>query len=332
MTHTIRTDLVLEAREFIKEQAAKQMRQEQEVKGIEVETAGSEDVKVTRVKVVSPAGEAEIGKPMGSYITVEAPRLRENSKDLYEDTSRTVAIEIGNIINIPNDAPVLIVGLGNWNVTPDALGPRVVSKVMVTRHMIQNAPEEVQPGTRPVCAIAPGVLGITGMETGEIIQGVVEKTKPALVIAIDALASRKMERVSTTIQMADTGISPGSGVGNKRMSLTKQTLGIPVIAVGVPTVVDAATIASDAIDMVLENMAKQTNGSGNQFYDVLKNMEQTQKYTLIQDVLSPYVGNLMVTPKEIDEIIDNIAGIIANGLNIALHESIGLKDVDRFLN
>jgi spore protease len=131
--------------------------------------------------------------------------------------------------------------------------------------------------------------------------------------------------------MADTGISPGSGVGNKRMSLSKDTLGVPVIAVGVPTVVDAATIASDAIDLLLENAANQ-NGESNRFYDAFKNMAQAEKFNWIQEVLSPYVGNLMVTPKEIDEVIDNIAGIIANGINIALHESIGLKDVDRFLN
>lgn len=183
---------------------------------------------------------------------------------------------------------------------------------------------------RPVCAIAPGVLGITGIETGEIVKGVVEKIKPGLVIAIDALASRKMERVSTTIQISDTGISPGSGVGNKRMELSSNTLGVPVIAIGVPTVVDAATMANDTIDLVLDTMVKEA-GQGTDFYNMLKTIDRDEKYELIKEVLSPYIGNLIVTPKEIDDIIEKISKAVANGLNIALHEGITLADVNRYI-
>lgn len=328
---SIRTDLVLEAREIFKEQALRELQQEREPQGVEVENAGTDQIRISRVRVVSPAGEKEVGKPMGNYITIEVPRLRENDQDLYEDTCRAVAKELESIVKIAKNDTVLIVGLGNWNVTPDALGPKVIEKVMVTRHMTENAPQQVQEGVRPVCAVAPGVLGITGIETGEIIKGIVDKVRPALIIAIDALASRKMNRVSTTIQLADTGIVPGSGVGNRRMALTRETLGVPVIAVGVPMVVDAATIANDAMDLILDAMIREA-GPGSQFYTTLKNMETGEKYSLIQSVLSPYVGDLMVTPKEIDEIVDRIAGIIANGLNMALHESVGLGDVNRFIH
>ena len=228
----------------------------------------------------------------------------------------------------------MVVGLGNWNVTPDALGPKVINRLMVTRHMIQIAPDQVQDGLRPVCAISPGVMGITGIETGEIIKGVVEKVRPDVLICIDALASRKLDRVNTTIQLADTGIVPGSGVGNKRMELSKKTLGIPVIAIGVPTVVDAATIANDAIDLVLDSMIEQAgqNGQDSQFYVTLKNMNRDEKYAMIKQLMEPYVGNLIVTPKEVDEVIDRIAKVIANGLNMSLHESVGMMNVERFLN
>jgi len=225
---------------------------------------------------------------------------------------------------------LLVIGLGNWNVTPDALGPKVVSRLMVTRHLLEYVPDQVDEGVRPVCAVSPGVLGITGIETGEIVRGIVDRVKPDVVIAIDALASRKMERVNTTIQIADTGISPGSGVGNKRMELSRETLGVPVIAIGVPTVVDAATMANDTIDLVIDNLIREAKEDSH-FYNMLKNIDRNEKYQLIQEVLQPYVGNLVVTPKEIDDVVDRIAKVIANGLNIALHQGITLNDVNRYV-
>jgi len=329
---SIRTDLALEAKELFKQQALREtMHEHGEPPGVEVENAGTDAIKITRVRVVSPTGEASIGKPMGIYITLEVPGLKENDQQLIEETSKTLAKELSSMIKLKEKSTILIVGLGNWNVTPDALGPKVVSSVMVTRHLIEYVPEQVDKGVRPVCAIAPGVLGITGIETGEIIKGIVDRVKPDIIIAIDALASRKMERVSTTIQLADTGIAPGSGVGNKRMELSKNTLGIPVIAIGVPTVVDAATMANDTIDLVLDNMIKQAS-KGTEFYNMLREINRDEKYELIQEVLKPYVGNLIVTPKEIDDIIERVSKIIANGLNIALHQGITLKDVNRYVH
>ena len=328
----IRTDLAQEAYELFKQQAVREVMQErEEPPGVEVENAGDKEIKITRVKVTSPTGESSIGKPMGNYITLEIPGIKEHEQELYEKSCKALATELTRIIHLDEKSSVLVVGLGNWNVTPDALGPKVVSSMMVTRHLLEYVPEEVDEGVRPVCAIAPGVLGITGIETGEIVKGIVDKVKPSLVIAIDALASRKMERVNSTIQISDTGISPGSGVGNKRMALSKETLGVPVIAIGVPTVVDAATMANDTIDLVIDTMIKEAP-QGTDFYNMLKSIDRNEKYELIQEVLDPYVGNLIVTPKEIDDNIERLSKIIANGLNIALHKGITLKDVNRYVH
>ena len=223
-----------------------------------------------------------------------------------------------------------MVGLGNWNITADALGPKVIRSLMVTRHLKEYVPEEIDEGIRPVCAIAPGVLGITGIETGEIVRGLVEKIKPKLVIAIDALCSRKTERINTTIQIADTGITPGEGVGNKRRALNKETLGIPVVAIGVPTVVDAATIANDCIDLILHSL-KNHAGEEKPLYKVLDTIEAEDKYSLIRGAIEPSLGNFIVAPKEVDTIIDDISKVIANGINISLHEGIDLADVDRYV-
>lgn len=332
LKRNIRTDLALEATEIFREQAVNNTLEERgEPTGVEVENAGTQDIKITRVKVTSPTGEASIGKPMGNYITLEIPGLKNNDQQLYENSCKAFAKELINILKLGDKSTILIVGLGNWNVTPDALGPKVISSVMVTRHLLEYIPEQVDKGVRPVCAVAPGVLGITGIETGEIVRGIVDRVKPDLIIAIDALASRKMERVSTTIQIADTGISPGSGVGNKRMELSKSTLGVPVIAIGVPTVVDAATMANDAIDLVIDSMIEQAQ-QGTEFYNMLKSIDRNDKYQLIQEVLRPYIGNLIVTPKEIDDIIERISKVIANGLNIALHQGITLNDVNRYVH
>ncbi|MCX7842411.1 MAG: GPR endopeptidase [Clostridia bacterium] len=328
----IRTDLALEAHELFRQQAMKEMLQERgEPPGVDVENAGDEDIRITRVRVTSPTGEASIGKPMGNYITLEVPRLRDNDQELYERTCKFLANELASLITIGEKDAVLVVGLGNWNVTPDALGPKVISSMMVTRHLLEYVPEQVDEGVRPVCAIAPGVLGITGIETGEIVKGIVDRVKPKAIIAIDALASRKTERVSTTIQLADTGIAPGSGVGNKRMELSQATLGVPVIAIGVPTVVDAATMANDTIDLVMDSLIKEAS-QGTEFYNMLKSIDRNEKYELIQEVLKPYIGNLIVTPKEIDDIIEKISKVIANGLNIALHKGITLQDVNRYVH
>ncbi len=328
----IRTDLALEVHE--KNQAdikrAGTARTYPYGEGVEVEEDGNDNIHVTRVKITSPKGEENIGKPMGNYVTLDVPKLKENDRDLYENTCRAVAYELQKLIRLEEKDTVLVVGLGNWNITPDALGPKVSSYLMVTRHLHQYLPEQVDDGVRPVCSISPGVLGLTGIETGDIVKGVVEQVHPALVIAIDALASRKMNRINTTIQIADTGISPGSGVGNKRAELSQNTMGVPVIAIGIPTVVDAATMANDTIELVVDNLMSHSK-EGTEFYRMLKEMDQNDKYALIREVLEPYGGNLVVTPKEMDDVIERVSKVVANGINMALHKNIHFDDIDRYL-
>jgi spore protease len=320
----VRTDLAVEAKEIYQ-------KQNNEIPGVEVQENREGDVKITYVKVVNDVGERMMGKPKGTYVTIDMPRFTHYDGETMDDVSRVLGKTLSSMVKIDDGMTALVVGLGNWNITPDALGPKVVSKVMVTRHLKQLIPDQIDEGIRPVCAIAPGVLGLTGMETGEIIKGVVEKVKPNLIVCIDALASRKMERVNSTIQIGDTGISPGSGVGNKRMEISKQTLGIPVIAIGVPTVVDAATMANDTIDMVLDEMIGQSK-QGGEFYNMLRSIDKNEKQRMIQDILDPYVGNLMVTPKEVDLVIDSVSKVIANGINIALQPALDLEDINKFLN
>ena len=224
----------------------------------------------------------------------------------------------------------MIVGLGNWNITPDALGPKVIDRVLVTRQYFVNYNKESDETVANVAAISPGVMGTTGIETMEIIKGVVEKIKPDLVIAVDALASRKMERISTTIQISDTGISPGSGIGNNRSTLDQETLGVPVIAIGIPTVVDAATIVNDTLDLIIGSLITEAK-VGTEFYNLLSDISSEDKYALIQDVLQPSMANIIVTPTDIDLLIDDLSIIVANGLNMALHPGIDLKDVNRYM-
>ena len=320
----IRTDLALEAREIHEE------KEEKSIPGVEVDIAGDDEIRITRVEIVDDVGSEIMGKPKGNYITIEVPNLKEKDIDLMEDVSRTIAKELIMLADIGDDSSILIVGLGNWNVTPDALGPKVVEKILVTRHMKEYIPEQLENGVRSVCALAPGVLGITGIETSEIILGVVNRIKPDLVIAIDALASRKLERVNSTVQIADTGINPGSGVGNNRKELSEESLGVKVIAIGVPTVVDAVTIANDTLDMALDNLVKETKGE-KRFYEMLQGIDREEKLELINDVLSEQMRGMMVTPKEIDSLIEDISDVIAEGLNISLHPSIHMDDVGRFI-
>lgn len=321
----IRTDLAIEATQVCEKD------NKGNIPGVEVGEHKDGEIKVTSVKIINEVGEKAMGKPKGTYITIDIPEFTHYDAGSMDEVSKVLAQTLTPLFKLEESMTALVVGLGNWNVTPDALGPKVISKLMVTRHLKQLVPDSIDEGIRPVCAIAPGVLGLTGIETSEIIRGVVEKIKPNLVICIDALASRKMNRVNSTIQIGDTGISPGSGVGNRRMELSEKTLGVPVIAIGVPTVVDAATMANDTIDLVLDEMIKASKNGG-QFYDMLKSIDKNEKQKMIEELLNPYVGDLMVTPKEVDMVINSLSKIIANGINIALQPALDLDDINRYLN
>lgn len=320
----IRTDLAIENREIYKES------RNEHSKDIDLEKSEHVNYTVTRIKVLNKKGSEDIRKPIGTYITIDVPNLNKTDEDLKDEISQALAKEIKALGKNKEDSKILIVGLGNWNITPDALGPKVVERVLVTRQYFVNFNKEIDETVANVAALSPGVMGITGIETGEILKGVLDHIKPDLIIAVDALASRNIDRLSTTIQISDTGINPGAGVGNNRMELSEESLGVPIIAIGIPTVVDAATIVNDTLDLIIDSL-KEEAVEGSEFYSLLAGISSEEKYTLIQDVLQPYSKNLIVTPTDIDVIIDDLSIIIANGLNIALHPGIDIKDVNRYI-
>lgn len=318
----ISVDLAVEAREIVRGQTG------QEIPGCIMDKETYDNATVTIVRIVEKYAEEIMGKPQGTYVTIEAPVIRENNRQAHQDVAEVLGKQLAALFNLPEHANVLVVGLGNWNATPDALGPKVVGMTLVTRHMYNYAPQEIRAGMRSVSALSPGVLGLTGIETAEIIKGVVDKVQPELVVAVDALASRSVERIGTTIQLADTGIAPGSGVGNKRVGINKESMGVPVIAIGVPTVVPAAIIAGETLDRLLE----QTKNNP-QLQAIYKNMNSDAFQPIVNAVLQPYTsGQLMVTPKEIDALIQNTAKIIAGGISLALHPSISAEEYSLYLH
>lgn len=298
----IRTDLAVEAASMHKG----------ELSGIESETEEKDGIKIERIKIKTEDAARAVGKPCGNYITITTRDLSENDRDEYEAACMCVANELKDILNIEERASVLAVGLGNEHITADSIGPKSVKNLLVTRHIKEMMPEEVDESVRSVSALSPGVMAFTGIETSEIIKGVTDKTKPDLVIAIDALASRSMTRLGRTIQIADTGINPGSGVGNNRKELSEKTLGVKVIAIGVPMVVDAITVAVDAMDVT-----GATEDEKFVFVETYKRME-------------PGNTDMVVTPKDVDSLSDRSAKIIANGINIALQSALGKEDIDRY--
>jgi spore protease len=349
--YSIRTDLAREAHEL----ALKKLDERTRIPGVRVEEKTENGITTSWIWIDSEEGAVAIGKAPGIYLTLEIPALRSKDSMLEQ---RVATYFIGQFerflqeVGIKPDDACLIVGLGNRNVTADAFGPLVVKHSLITRHLFELAPESVDEGYRSVSAISPGVLGTTGIETSEIVYGVIEKSKPDFVIAFDSLASRALNRVNTTIQISDTGIRPGSGVGNKRKALSKEEMGIPVIAVGVPTVVDAVTITYDTIDFVLAHLSREMAGvranpldpynrptvyqlqqhqvppeTKNQMLGIFGGLDPQEKRQLIHEVLAPLGQNLIVTPKEVDTFIANIAKMVANGVNCALHEVVTMENI-----
>lgn len=283
---SIRTDLAVEAHELRKKDNA------ENIDGVEVTTEEHGSVKVTRVIISNENGAKVLGKAKGRYVTIETPNIRYSLDD-YEKVVDIIAGELTKMAHIKSDMLTLVAGLGNRDITPDALGCAVISNLLVTNHLKEQIHAAFNRDIGGVCAIAPGVLGTTGIETAQIIKGITDIVKPQLVVAVDALAAADIRRVSTTIQIADTGIQPGAGVGNNRKGLNEETLGIKVIAIGVPTVIDAATIS---------------------------NVE-------IPKELAP----LMVTTKDIDLVIERMAKTVANGINKALQPEMSLNEIESYV-
>ncbi|MFT8322399.1 MAG: GPR endopeptidase [Bacillus sp. (in: firmicutes)] len=359
--YSVRTDLAIEAKDIALQTQSKMQQQPNQSKldGVIIKEKDENGIKISYLEVTKK-GEQLIGKKTGMYLTIEVLGIRQQDSKLQSEVEKVFAAEFSQFLkqkNIKENASCLLVGLGNWNVTPDALGPLVCENILVTRHLYELQPENVEEGYRPVSAISPGVMGLTGIETSDIIKGVVEKTNPDFVIVVDALASRSIERVNATIQISDTGIHPGSGVGNKRKEISENTLGRPVIAIGVPTVVDAVSITSDTIDYILKHFGKELK-EGNKpsralapaglnfgekkvlkeedlpaeeqrktFLGIIGTLPEEEKRKLIYEVLSPIGHNLMVTPKEVDVFIEDMSNLLANGLNASLHKAINQENV-----
>ena len=313
MSNTInfRTDLALERRDIF--QKSNNLNQ---IDGIETEEQViNENIKVSKVRITNANGEKSIGKPIGDYITIDIKNLKIADEEEIQKSAEILSNElkpiIGKHINYKDD--ILVAGLGNLYVTPDSLGPKVVTDIEITRHIIKYLPQYIDENARPVSAISPGVLGTTGIETLEILEGVIDKVKPKMLIVIDALASRSIERISSTIQLSDTGIVPGAGVGNTRKELSKNTLGIPVIAIGIPTVVESAVLVNDCLDLFITKLQEEAKSN-----EYLNNLKEQDNYEEIKEVLNPNDYNMIVTPKEIDELIKNMANIVARGINLSV--------------
>ena len=296
----IRTDLALEAREFIEEANG-------EMRGIIVDSykEANDTVQVTHVQITTKNGAKAMGKPIGSYITLEADNLIDADEDYHREVSLVVAKQLKSLLpDFEKEKSILVVGLGNRDVTADALGPEVVDHLNITRHMLKQFGHAAYSCEKvhQISSIVPGVMGKTGMETAEIIRGVVSSTEPDIIIVIDALAARSTRRLTRTIQISNTGISPGSGVGNHRNAINEEAMGIPVLAIGIPTVVDAATIVGDACEAWWHESLKEPGPFP----------EEVRKY--FKDL-----KNMYVTTKEIDEIIECISYTVSEALNSALH-------------
>lgn len=291
----VRTDLALEAKETVQ-------KPDEEIRGVRVEEEkdGEKEIYITRVMIETKNGAKIMGKPMGTYITLEAPNMVTPDEDYHREISEKVAGQIRELLpDEKEELSVLVVGLGNRDVTADALGPNVADQLHITRHVVREFGKAAYNRNKMhmISAIVPGVMAKTGMETCEIIRGVVEQTKPDVVIAIDALAARSTKRLNRTIQITDTGVQPGSGVGNHRHALTQESLGIPVIGIGIPTVVDAGTIVGDAVEQVEREML---------FCSDMHSLKMAE------------LQNMYVTTKDIDDVVNRLSYTISEAINIAL--------------
>ena len=314
--YKIRTDLAMEQKERFESDHV-------EVSGVVLEEEYDEEkeIKITTVRIETENGAKAMGKPVGTYLTLEAPNMAAADEGYHREISETLAGFLEKYMkdteeNQEKGYSVLVVGLGTREVTPDARVPYVVDQLNVTRHIVQEYGRYAveKGGSRIVSAIVPGVMAQTGMESAEIIRGIVNETTPDLIMVIDALAARSTKRLNRTIQISDAGIHPGAGVGNHRSEITKDTMGIPVIAIGVPTVVDAATIVNDTMENFIT--ALETSETLKGVGVVLQGYNSAEKYELVKELIAPHLNGMFVTPKDIDDTVRRISYTISEAMNM----------------
>ncbi|MBO4885097.1 MAG: GPR endopeptidase [Clostridia bacterium] len=281
--------------------------------GVQISEWETGGVTLTEVKIETEEGARLLGKPTCLYVTLGCRGVKRRDTEARRAVSALLGEELARLLPPEDGAPVLVAGLGNRTVTPDSLGPLTVDRTLVTRHLYAERPELTSKGMTPVCAVAPGVLGVTGVETSEMLRAIAQAVKPRAVVAVDSLAARAVSRVAGTVQLTDTGIRPGSGVGNRRAALTAETLGAPVLAVGVPMVIDATTIARDAFEML------SGDGGGPEREKALEAMTQ--------ELLAGALGEMIVTPREVDDLVSDAAAMLAGGINRALHPGLSEQDI-----
>lgn len=308
----VRTDLAVEAKESFEEDNV-------EIRGVRIDEDYDKkhEINITRVVIETKNGAKAMGKPMGTYITLEAPNMAIPDEGYHREISEVLSKYIRELLgDFSKEHSVLIVGLGNREVTPDSLGPLVVSNLLITRHVVKEYGKYAmgKEKVNSVSGIVPGVMAQTGMESAEIVKGVIKETNPDLLVVVDALAARSTKRLNRTIQITDTGINPGSGVGNHRNAINSESMGIPVISIGVPTVVDAAVIVNDAMENMLHAMegAESLKSIGN----VLNTFNVAEKQELFRELLSPQLNTMFVTPKDIDETMKRLSFTISEALNM----------------
>ena len=311
--YQIRTDLALETQEKMQEDKV-------DLKGVRfTEEKVDTNLVISTVAIETENGARTMGKPKGTYITIEAGNMDEEDEDYHREISVQLARVIKKLVPVKKEElSVLVVGLGNRAVTPDSLGPRVVDNLYITRHILNEYGRLAfgKEGVNRISSIVPGVMAQTGMESMEIVAAVVKETRPDFVIVVDALAARNTKRLNRTIQVTYTGINPGSGVGNHRHGLNEKSLGAPVIAIGIPTVVDAATIVNDTMSTLLTALSQ--NEEWKRIGNSMKELNETEKYDLIRELLSPGLNIMFVTPKDIDESVKRLSFTISEGINMAL--------------
>lgn len=312
-----RTDLALELHTQAKRSGF-------DLDGIETEIEQKGDIRATHVKIKNQNGAERLGKPIGNYVTLEMDALSFQDAEQYEQGCVALRDALEGLYTVDENRPVLVVGLGNRFITADALGPKVADRIFVTRHMHGQLEEIFGDSLASVCAVAPGVLGITGVETAEIVQGVCDRIHPGLILVIDALAAREVHRINTTVQICDTGIAPGSGVGNHRVALDAQRFGVPVIAIGVPTVIDAVTMAYDAVHALLHAMRSEAGDT----LSCVQNLSEAQLFGMVDEVLSEKISPLTVTPKDVDLAMERISKVLAGGINLYLHKAFSIAEID----